>query len=128
MPDKKVIKVWTIQMGSWRLAVERKIIMLDVTAKSGNSAFAPDYSAVMDYKNGKMTEEQYTTLYLTRMRQSFKQAFLEWEKLKEYTEVAIACYCKPNTFCHRYIFVDLMKKYLEREGFVVQLCGEITNG
>jgi len=123
----KTIMIYTIQMGSWRLAAERKIKMLDITAKSSNPCFAPDYSVVMDYKNGKISESEYTELYTQRMRNSLRHNPSEWEKLKDFDTVAIACYCKPDTFCHRHLFVAMMQKYLEATNYAVQLLGEIRN-
>ena len=45
-----MLEYWTLQMGKWRLAKSRNIEVIDITAKSGIAAFAPDFALVMQYK------------------------------------------------------------------------------
>lgn len=118
-------QIWTIQLGRWRLARDLGIHMLDITAKSGIRAFAPDYAKVMEYKAGEVSEEEYTRLYLARMEESRERFPRRWEQLKEFEKVALACYCRAGVFCHRLIFRDLMKDYLEEAGHEVVLTGEV---
>lgn len=109
------IHVWTIQMAKWRIAKEREIHLLDTTAKSGHSEFAPDFGVVMAYKAGQVSEAQYTDIYYARMRKSYRENRNKWDMLKEYPRLAIACYCKPGAFCHRHLFVDIIGKIFEFE-------------
>ena len=121
----RCIQVWTIQMGKWRLAAEKKIQMLDITAKA-LSPFAPEYAEVMKHKAGETSEDRYTELYLERLRASLRHNPAAWEQLKQHPQVAIACYCGAWKFCHRHIFLSPMTKYLAREGYTVQRMGELT--
>lgn len=115
-------------MSLYRLAKTLGYTFLDVTAKTGNQAFSPDFREVMLYKRGETSEADYTRIYIHRMRNSYSRGKEEWEKLKQYVDhdVVVACYCAPGAFCHRHIFVDLLEKYLKREGIELVRMGELT--
>lgn len=124
-PPKPVVHIWTIQMSHWRKARDQKIALLDTTAKSGVQAFAPDYTVVMDYKRGEVSEEDYTQIYHDRMAYSLTRFPDKWAQLKTKDRIALACYCRPGEFCHRKLFAVLAKDYLEKQGFEVHLEGEL---
>lgn len=126
MADPLVYHIWTIQMSKWRVAKERGIAFLDITAKSGIAAFAPDFNDIMKYKRGELSEEEYTEIYLKRMERSKVACPRFWKSLNRRYEVALACYCKAGVFCHRHLFKDLMQKELEQQGFTVIQEGELT--
>lgn len=124
--NKSNLELYTIQMAKWRLAKELNIPLLDITAKSGLSCFAPLFSNVMAFKRGELSEKEYTKLYLEKMEESKVKFPSHWDKLKLYDKVAIACYCKVDTFCHRYLFRDLLEDYLNTAGINVINKGEIN--
>lgn len=118
--------IWTIQMAQRRLATAKGIELLDTTAKSGIKEFAPSFNEVMNYKNGRLSEQQYTLIYNTKMRESKASSPKVWKQLEEHHNVAVACYCPADCFCHRHIFVkEHMVPYLESKGHTVILEGEI---
>lgn len=123
-PDEPV-QIWTLQLSKWRAARDAGIDTLDVTAKSGIGAFAPEMTNVMAYKRGELTEEDYTVRYLERMEMTRREAPQIWEKLKDYRRVAVMCYCRRDHFCHRHPFSNLMKNYLEEHGIAAELNGEL---
>jgi len=112
-------------MGSWRVARDRGIKFLDITAKSGIALFAPDFSLVMGYKNGSVSEEEYTRHYLDKMMRSQRSAPNYWNNLQRYHDIAFACYCPPDVFCHRHLFRDLASEHLIKLGHSVELMGEL---
>ena len=118
-------RIWTVQISSWRVAKERGITFLDITAKSGIAAFAPDFGDVMRYKRGELSEEEYTKIYLERMERSKEVCPRRWASLNQRYEIAVACYCKKGVFCHRHIFVKIYKAFLEAQGCVVIEEGEL---
>lgn len=120
------VTLYTVQIAQWRLCKELGIPLLDTTFKSGLPQFAPDQAWVMSYKRNLMTQEEYTRLYTAKMRHSFREFHDRWEELKRYDTVAIACYCPPGCFCHRHLFLEMVRKYLELDGIGVTLGGEIT--
>lgn len=131
-PPEEVIEVWTIQLGKWRLAKEKDIALLNITAGSGVQAFAPDFDLVKAYKRGEVPEEAYTEFYHRRMGESRKRFPQLWEQLSEKKRVALACYCKAGVYCHRLLFVPMMKQYLEEKQepgkhYKVMYQGELTN-
>ncbi|SAK59382.1 GIY-YIG catalytic domain protein [Caballeronia arationis] len=120
--------IWTIQLSKWRLARELGIHLIDCTARSGISAFAPLFDDVMAYKRGVLSEEQYTKRYLARMRHSRREQSKEWERVKTLPErIALACYCKAGVFCHRHLFRDLLSDYLKDAQFEVKCAGELIS-
>lgn len=119
--------LWTIQIAKWRLAQFRGVKFLNIAAKGGVLPFAPDMSNVMRYKRGEMTEDEYTACYLSKMAMSCETYPAYWERLLFYRAVAFGCYCPPGKYCHRLLFVDLAKQYLEARGHRVILHGEMTN-
>lgn len=124
---KLTYKLWTISLSQWRIAKERGILLVDITAKSGVKSFAPDFNVVMQYKRGEVTEEEYTSIYLERMKKSLALYPDKWEMLKIHPEVAFACYCRAGVFCHRHLFITLAGKYLldSNPTTDVIVCGEI---
>ncbi len=120
------VYIWTIQMGKWRAARDAGIDLLDITAKSGVSAFAPEMQNVLAYKRGEISDEDYTVLYVNRMQRTKEEQPAQWERLKEMKRVALACYCRKDHFCHRHIFANLMQDYLAENGIPSQLQGELT--
>lgn len=99
-----MLKVWTAQ---FRYKGDDR---LDITVKTGNKAFSPVWSMVMGHKNGTLTDEQYTDLYIKRMRYSYKKYGDEWAKLLQMEEVTLVCFCKAHDFCHRYLLADILVK------------------
>ena len=114
-------------MAKWRLVKERGIAFLDITAKSGIAAFAPDFGDVMRYKRGELSEEEYTKIYVERMARSRTVCPRRWASLNQRYEIAVACYCKAGVFCHRHLFVNEYKDFLEEQGCVVIVEGEIEH-
>lgn len=122
-------RIWTIQLPKWRLAEQSNIYCLDITAKSAkgdNKVFAPLMNDVMRYKDGHLSEAQYTDIYLRKMRDSRKSHPDAWKSLQNEKRVAVMCYCPAGCFCHRLLFARDMKNYLESLGHIVLLEGELT--
>jgi ribA/ribD-fused uncharacterized protein len=117
-------QIHTIQMANHR-KLKDGMHLLDTTAKSGVPAFAPVFSNVMAYKDGTLSEEEYTRRYLEKMAASQVTSASIWEELLVHKQVAVACYCTPGKFCHRHLFVPIMKAYLEERGHTVELMGEL---
>lgn len=119
------LELYTIQMAQWRKAKALGIKFVDITAKSGLAAFAPDMSWVMEYKAGEMSEEEYTRLYSAKMLSSQELYPKYWDHFRNFEKVAIACYCPAGQFCHRRLLADYIKTYLEKQNYPVTLMGEI---
>ena len=72
---------------------------------------APEDKLLKEYKNGTITEEEYTKIY---KKQVFNKNNEQYNKLKEILDsgqnVTIHCYCGKDKFCHRYILGNYFKK------------------
>jgi hypothetical protein len=120
-----MMEIYTSSLSNWRRIKAFGVEIVDITAKSGLHWFAPEYANVMLHKQGMLSDAEYTELYIEKMRQSFRQYHANWMMLKHKKKVSYVCYCAPNTFCHRHIFVDLLSKYLTKEGVPHILKGEL---
>lgn len=65
----------------------------------------PDKSLVWAYKDGKITEEEYTTVYMNQLNQ------LDVHKIaKELEGKVLLCWEGKQKFCHRHIVADWFNK------------------
>lgn len=102
---------------------------LDITVKSGKGGkgepFLPilndnQWSMVMGYKNGTISEAQYTAMYMNILATKIDD--LNWLAVEAtIKDVTLICYCPANTFCHRI----LLARHLANN-FSVDYKGEIT--
>ena len=103
--------LYTIQIPvAKRLGLMDDSRYLDITVKSGDKAFAPTWKMVMGSKQSKITDEEYTRQYIELMRQSYRANKQRWDEVLNLDEVILACYCKADTFCHRYLLKDMLVK------------------
>lgn len=122
----KRILIWTSQMAKHRLAKELGVFFLDTTAMTGVRHFAPEMRNVRLYKDGVLGEEEYTRLYVDKMRQSVKANRSVWDDLAQHDRIIAACYCKAGAFCHRHLWLDLVTKYFAAQKVLVIDMGEFT--
>jgi uncharacterized protein YeaO (DUF488 family) len=114
-----------MQLAQWRLAKQREISLLDITAKSGILAFAPNFQLVMDYKRGQISEAEYTKHYAEKMEHSKEYYPQRWATLSHYRAVALTCYCPAGQFCHRHLFAKIMEEFLHKQDIPVKQMGEL---
>ena len=106
-----MLKIYTIQIAvakSLKLTTDSRY--LDITVKSGDKAFAPTWKMVMGAREGKISQEEYTRQYYYLMRQSYCQNRGRWDEVLAMNEVILACYCRADSFCHRYLLRDMLMK------------------
>ena len=119
------MQLWTIQLARWRIAEKQNIPLIDTTAKSGIHTFAPLWSDVKAYKEGILSEVEYTDRYLELMRQSYRRTPDVWHSLIARDQVAIACYCTPGKFCHRHLLKDILDKLCTHRQISFEYRGEL---
>jgi len=121
---------YTIQIGKYRVAKSLNIVMVDTTVKSGTALFSPSWDMVLGHKDGTLSDERYTEMYLTRMRNSIRTRPKEWAAfLERYrgADFALGCYCPYPGFCHRHLLKDVfLKLKLLGEPLGLEYLGEIT--
>jgi hypothetical protein len=118
--------IFTMQMSQWRYAKFFNFEIIDITAKSGIKAFAPEWENLMRYKRGEMGIEEYSQVYLSKLIRNFEVDRHKWESITQEKTLAITCYCRPGEFCHRHLFTTLLGVYLKASGQKVTLMGELT--
>jgi uncharacterized protein YeaO (DUF488 family) len=119
------MKLYTTTVYSWRRIKKLNITFLDTTVKTGNRLYSPTWPLLTKYQNGLISDTDYTDAYYPLMRASYKNNQSEWDALLENDTLALACYCKPDTFCHRLLLKDMILKIAESKGMAVQYLGEI---
>lgn len=119
------MELWTIQMAQWRVAKVADIPVMNITVKTGSYVFYPSWSFLTDYQNGVINEEEYTELYLAKMRESYLNFTQLWLNVLNKPKVALACYCPADVFCHRHLLADLFKKVADKHGIDCVLKGEL---
>lgn len=121
-------RVFTIQVGKWRLAKDRDIKMMDTTVKSGYSIFAPTWDMVLGHKAGTLSDEEYSKLYREMLIRSWKTKRKEWTTFLEDDDVyALACYCKAGAFCHRHLLVRFLEQLCKQLEKPFEYYGELTD-
>lgn len=120
-----MIHIWTMQLSKWRLAKRDGIHILNITAQSGLQCFAPEFENVRLYKKGALTQDEYTALYLEKMRRCYVQYRNEWNHLEEIEKMALTCYCKAGDYCHRHLFKDCLTKYFDVKKIEYEFHGEL---
>ena len=102
--------VWTSTVYNPALR-ETDIPVKDITVKSGDKQFSPEWPWLMAYKNKLIDEAAYTCLYEQKMIANLDSAPASWDALIEMDEVILVCYCKKGAFCHRHLLVDMLSSY-----------------
>lgn len=116
----------TVQVGRWRLCQKHKAEFIDITVKSGLKIFAPSWELVLGHKDGSISDEEYTKRYRAMMIDSWKNHRAEWEAfLRADGYKAIGCYCKPGTFCHRKLLVEIFRELCQKLQIPFNYYGEL---
>lgn len=122
------MRLFTIQVGKWRLAKDRNIRFMDTTVKSGYSLFAPTWEMVLGHKNGVISDSDYSRLYRNLLLKSWKDRRDEWMSFLNDDDIyALACYCKAGNFCHRHLLVKFLKQLCQQLELPFEYYGELTD-
>ena len=121
-------KVFTMQVGKWRLAKDRDIKIMDTTVKSGYSIFAPTWDMVLGHKNGSMDDDTYSRLYRDMLVRSWTENRQKWmDFLQSDDQFALACYCKAGVFCQRHLLIKFLSQLCKQLGIHFEYYGELTD-
>lgn len=122
-----MLTLYTIAIPQWRKAKEKNIELFDITVKSGYKPFAPYDDVLWAYKRGEVSDEEYTRLYLEKLRKRFIEAPEDFEAfLGRPGPLAIACYCKAGKFCHRHLFIEFISQVAQDNEYDLVYDGEIV--
>lgn len=82
-----------------RAQIGRNVIGIDTTVKSAQGiwrAFAPRWEMVLGYKNGTVSEAEYTVQY---------------EQILTRVPDTVCCYCRSRSFCHTHLIIDFAVRH-----------------
>ena len=85
---------------------------LDVTVKGNDpigKIFAPTWQMVQIYKTYG-NEIDYIRKYHLLMQRSYRIYREIWEEILGRGSVTLVCFCKENSFCHRYLLAEYLEK------------------
>lgn len=122
------LRVYTIQLGKWRKAADMGIPLLNITIKTGEAVFAPDWDFLVRYQDspqGPEDEAAYTKAYAAKINRKLKEFPYKFSDIFNNSEVALACYCAEGKFCHRHLFVKVLKQLGKQLDIDVEYAGEI---
>jgi len=107
--------VYTSYLGNLKKIPEdyKKISIMRYTPKWANSyiddidlGLAPSEKLLYDYKNGKLTTEEYTSIFKKEVLDK-----IDSKKLyRKYNNKVLLCSCKPGTFCHRHLIANKLRE------------------
>ncbi len=98
------MKVWTAQ---YRYA---GLDRLDITVKTGEVTFQPNWDIVLGLKNHRIDQEQYTWQYKNLMDKSRKTFPDRWKEILARDEVTLVCFCPAGAFCHRVLLAKMLEE------------------
>lgn len=94
----------------WGEIPSKDAVVIDVTRTAGH-LLAPSYELLMDYKNKKITWDQYVVRYKKEMdNESCRIEMRKIKKMAETQDVYLVCVCfnKENR-CHRFLLMDMIE-------------------
>lgn len=121
----KSIEVYTIQLWKHRRLNQTDIVFVDVTWKSGDRMFAPTAEILFPYKSKMINENEYINAYNQLTYERFLRNPDYWIDLLSYELFAVACYCRADKFCHRYLLIDNLRALCKMLGIEFHYGGEI---
>jgi len=71
------------------------------------SELAPSSTLLMDYKNGKVTDEEYEVIYRRETLSKLDPAVI----YAKYKDAVFLCYESDSDFCHRQIVTDWLREH-----------------
>ena len=77
-----------------------------ITAKH-KSPFAPTWDMVKQHKAGTMSDEEYTDLYMKKMRALWKKDRSLFDEILDEPSVVLVCFCPTGKFCHRHLLANI---------------------
>lgn len=112
------MRLATAQM-HWGKKVKADYLVIDTTTKSGLDFLAPGWDIVKRVKEDASYSDEYTRIYLNRLRQRYRENPEQFHELcRSPQPVLLLCYCPKGKFCHRHLLVDVFKnlcRYLKIE-------------
>lgn len=91
--------------------VNNGFVVLDITVKSGDDLgwiFAPSWEMVNSYKNGDLSESDFTDMYYKLISNRWDKQTRTKETILKKSHLILVCYCRPDEFCHRILCAEFL--------------------
>jgi hypothetical protein len=95
-----------------RAQISRSILIdpahgvIDTSVKTSRGpwrAFAPTWAMVLGFKNGQVSETEYTAQYVEILNRVPETV---WSQLAALPVATVCCYCRDTWFCHTHVLID----------------------
>lgn len=95
----------------WGVKPSKDVMIINVTRTAGH-LLSPSYELLMDYKNGKITWDQYVVRYKREMdNESCRSVMRNIKKMSETQDVYLVCVCwNKERRCHRFLLMEMIEK------------------
>lgn len=97
------MEIYTYQIAKWRSLKDSGIELIDTTVKSGFLQLAPRWDMVLGHKQGTVSDQAYTQMYLEILNFWWDEDPMFFEQLQTKPRIALGCYCRSGVFCHRHL-------------------------
>jgi hypothetical protein len=90
-----------------RISIERSFDKgaIDVTVRAKIPFVSPEWKHVLDHRDGKETDEEYTKWYRARLTAG-RNIIHKWIQQFPGESLIFMCWCKDGEFCHTYLLID----------------------
>ncbi|MFW5847982.1 MAG: DUF488 family protein [bacterium] len=96
-----MLRIFTGQIGEYKLEDG-----IDISFRT-QTIFSPTKELELKIKNNK---EEYISRYYELMRNSYINNKKYWDEILNMEHITLLCYCREDSFCHRYLIKDILIK------------------
>lgn len=122
----ETLDIYTCRVQDHRRLDKAGIDWLDTTVKTGSSVFKPTWDMVLRWKEGAITDEEYTEQYRHLMEASWQLNQSLWLETLNTDRLVLGCFCPADTFCHRRLLAQMLARVATTHtDRVPVLCGEL---
>ena len=85
---------------------------IDVSFHGGHFMLAPPKHLLVDYKLGKIREDNFRKQYFDVLENSFVQYQHTWDAVLDKEKIVLVCTCNADDkTCQRYFIIQFLKKF-----------------
>ena len=85
---------------------------VDVSFNSGNFVLTPPRHQILDYRLGRLSQEQFGQEYAKFLEASFLQNKYNWNTMLDSDRIVLVCSCNVDgPACHRHFLIEFLKRF-----------------
>ncbi len=84
----------------------------DVSMQGGHYVLTPPKHLLMDYKFGKISQDDFQKEYFSFLENSYVQNQHTWDNFLDKKKIILVCSCNADDkTCHRHFLIKFLKKF-----------------